>query len=153
MLQEGRNTITIPSSFLLRILAYLNRSARSEPIHDIVWYTCTCMHIHYCVYVLECVCFGMSTLNSKLIPRHLLTGFREWALLYTLLMVWRVVLALTCRVTCKDFALTGFSLACTSIIYMYIWVRIPQNEWLLCVNCVVLPISASLGVICCVCVH
>ena len=36
MLQESRNTITIPSSFLLRILAYLNRSGRSEHMYSII---------------------------------------------------------------------------------------------------------------------
>ena len=33
MLQESRNTITVPSTFILRILAYLNRRRRRESIH------------------------------------------------------------------------------------------------------------------------
>ena len=32
MLQESRNTITVPSTFILRILAYLNRRRRRESI-------------------------------------------------------------------------------------------------------------------------
>ena len=30
MLQESRNTITVPSSFILHVLAYLNRRRRSK---------------------------------------------------------------------------------------------------------------------------
>ena len=30
MLQESRNTVTVPSSFILQVLAYLSRRRRSE---------------------------------------------------------------------------------------------------------------------------
>ena len=32
MLQESRNTITVPSSFILHVLAYLNRRRRSKSV-------------------------------------------------------------------------------------------------------------------------
>lgn len=37
MLQESRNTITVPSSFILHILAYLNRRRRSKIYNSIIF--------------------------------------------------------------------------------------------------------------------
>ena len=36
MLQESRNTITVPSSFILHVLAYLNRRRRSKSVVYII---------------------------------------------------------------------------------------------------------------------
>ena len=47
MLQESRNTITVPSSFILHVLAYLNRRRRSESTSShACTCTCTCIIIN-----------------------------------------------------------------------------------------------------------
>ena len=49
MLQESRNTITVPSSFILHVLAYLNRRRRSKSC-----VLCVCV-AHFRVHVKEIV--------------------------------------------------------------------------------------------------
>ena len=64
MLKESRNTVTVPSVFVLQFLSYLSRRRRLQGTCVYVVYVCVCVCVCACVCMCVCACVHVCNIVS-----------------------------------------------------------------------------------------